>query len=124
MKHLIAMFLLATATASEELPDSWHYITLAAFTSAAVVSLVLLVTALVGRTRLTWFYPATALTLLIGSVALVFCAYVYKIDYVAVGGDGTKASPPIWKALWLPSLPLMISLAATVIYRIRNNKTQ
>jgi uncharacterized membrane protein len=124
MKHLIGMFLLATATASEELPDSWHYITLAAFTSAAVVSLVLLVTALIGRTRLTWFYPAMALTLLAGSVALGFCAYVYKIDNVALRPPGTEGASTIWRALWIPCLPVLVALAATVIYRTRNNQAQ
>ena len=119
MKHFIALFLLATATPSEELPELWIWIAFAAFSFVVVLSFVLLVVASVVRTRISWLYPVAALTLLIESVALGFYAYVYKIDYVAVGFDGTKTSPPIWKALFLPSLPLLATLTAMVIYRIR-----
>ena len=116
--------ILATATASEELPDSWYWIALNAFVSAAVLSVVLLVAAFVVRNRVAWFYPIAATAFLAGSIAFGFSAYVYQIDYVAVGYDGTKASPPIWQALCLPSLPVLSTLAAIVIYRIRISKTR
>lgn len=115
----LTQIIFATATASEELPDSWYYIAFAAFTSAVVLSFVLLVVGIVARTRIPWFYPVAAVALVAGGVGLGFGAYVYKIEYVAVGFDGTKASPPIWQALWLPSLPILASLTAMVIRRIR-----
>lgn len=116
--------ILATVTASEELPDSWHWIAWAAYVSAAVLSVVLLVAAFVVRSRVAWFDPIAATAFLAGSVAFGFCAYVYQIDYVAVGYDGTKASPPIWQALCLPSLPVLFTLTAMTIYRIRMSKTR
>lgn len=119
----LSQTILATATASEELPDSWHWIALIAFVSAAVLSVLLLVASFLVRRRVPWFAPLALFALLAGSLALGFWAYVYKIDYVAVGYDGTKASPPIWQAFSVPSLPVLATLTALVIYRARNNKT-
>ena len=113
--------IVATATASEELPDSWNWIALTAFVSAAVLSVVLLVAALSLRTRKTWFYPVAIFALLAGSFAFGFSAYVYEIDSVALRPPGTEGALTIWQALWVPSLPVIASLTAILLHRARNN---
>lgn len=121
---IMPQIILATVTASEELPDSWHWIALAAFVLAAVFSLVLLVAAFVVQNRVIWFGPTAAFALLAGSLALGFSAYVYKIDDVALRPSGTEGASTIGQSLGIPALPVLASLAALVIYRIRKNKTR
>lgn len=121
---IIPPIILATATASEELPDSWHWIALAAFVSAAVLSVVLLVAAFVVRSRVAWFYPIAATAFLAGSLAFGFTAYVYQIDHVALRPPGTEGASTVWQSLGIPALPVLASLTAMTIYRIRMSKTR
>jgi hypothetical protein len=116
--------ILATVTASDELPELWNHVALGAFLLGALLSLMLLIASIVVRARRGWFHPCLILAFCASGFALAFFAYVYKIDYVAVGYDGTEASLPIWQALWVPSLPLLTSLIALVTYRIRNNNAE
>ena len=115
MKYL----LLATATASDEVSEWWYQIAFGSFVIGTVLCLILLTTAIIARRRNRWFSPAAVVALLLGLLSMGFGVYLYAIDYVAVGGDGTKASGPIWQALWVPSLPVLLTIAAIVIYRLR-----
>lgn len=111
--------ILATVSASEELPDAWGQMALIAFLIASVLACLAFVDSCLSRRRAAWFYPASISAILLGAVAVAFAAHVYTIDFVAVDTDGTKASPPIWQALAVPSLPILISLAALAIYHKR-----
>lgn len=51
---------------------------------------------------------------------LTFSAYLYHIDYVAVGGDGTAASGPLWRALLFPFLPVLASIFALAVCHFRS----
>lgn len=46
---------------------------------------------------------------------LLFALHVYHIDYVAIGIDGTPASPPVLSALAVPSIPLILCVTAGTI---------
>ena len=111
--------ILATVSASEDLPDAWGQTALIAFLVASVLACLTFVYSCLPRRRAAWFYPTSISALLLGAVAVAFAAHVYSIDFVAVDTDGTKASPPIWQALALPCLPILVSLAALAIYHKR-----
>lgn len=109
-------FVLATVSASDELPKVWSKFALAAFLVGSLLACVVLVSSLVLRRRSAWFLPMVWAAMLLASGALAFAAHVYRIDYHPVEIDGTKASPPVWQALALPSLPLLASAAALALY--------
>jgi|GEM_PF-3279437 hypothetical protein len=110
---------LATVSASDELPEIWWQLAFAAFILGSLLACVVLVTSLATRRRSAWFLPTTFAAMIFGFAALAFAAHVYRIDYNAVEIDGTKASPPFWQALAFPSLPIVVSLAAFALYRRR-----
>ncbi len=58
-----------------------------------------------------------------GLVSWLYAAYVYRIDYVAVEMDGTKASLPFWQEIAVPSLPILASMVALAVYQIRSPRT-
>jgi len=115
--------ILATATASEELPDSWHWIALVAFVSAAVLSVALLVTAFLSRRRVLWFYTVATVAFLAGGLAFTFLAYVYVIDGVARRPAGTEGASTVWQSFSVPSLPVFATLTALIIYRAAKNRS-
>lgn len=45
---------------------------------------------------------------LIGLLPLFWSLHLYQLDYVPFEQDGTPASPPIWKELAIPILPVLI----------------
>ena len=62
-----------------------------------------------------------------GAIALIpflFALNVYRIDFVAVGGDGTPASAPLPLAMALPLLPFLVCLLAGVIAQIRRRNSE
>jgi hypothetical protein len=111
--------ILATVSASDELPEVWWKVAFGAFIIACLLSLAVLVHSLITRRRSRWFIPATIASMTFGSVAWLFAAHVYRIDYVAVEMDGTKASPPFLQAQAVPSLPILAALAALAVYKRR-----
>jgi hypothetical protein len=114
---------LATVSASDELPETWWQFAFAAFILGSLLACVVLVTSLVARRRSTWFLPTAFVAMIFGLAGLAFAAHVYRIDYNPVEIDGTKASPPFWQTLAIPSLPIMATLAAFAIYQRRLSRT-
>ena len=110
---------LATVTASDELPEIWWQCAFAAFILGCLLTCVVLVTSLVARRRSAWFLPTAFAGMIFGLAGLAFASRVYWIDYRAVEIDGTKASPPFWQALAVPSLPILATIAALTVYRRR-----
>ena len=107
---------LGTVTASDELPEIWGQCAFASFILGCLLACVLLVTSVTVRRRSAWFIPTTFAAVTLGLAGLAFAAHVYRIDYQAVEIDGTKASPPFWQAMALPSIPVLASLAALAIH--------
>jgi len=115
--------ILATVSASDELPEVWWKLASGAFIIACLLSLAVLVRSLVTRRRSRWFIPVTISSMTFGAVAWLFAAHVYRIDYVAFEMDGTKASPPFLQAQAVPSLPILAALAALAVYQRRLSLT-
>lgn len=109
----------ATVSASDDLPESWWQFAFAAFLVGSLLACVVFVASLVARRRAAWFLPTAFAAVIFGLAALSFAAHVYRIDYNPVEMDGTKASPPLWQALAIPSLPIMATLAAFAIHHRR-----
>ena len=114
--------ILATAFRSEEISEIWYWIAWLGL----VLSVVLAVSSLVlsflprGNQRLAIWNPVIG-----GLIALyppLFVLHIYRIDYIAVGCDGTRASPPLISVLVWPSLPLMVCLLAIFIACVRLNR--
>jgi hypothetical protein len=101
------MLYLATPCASDEI-GSWVYGLVFGCSVASailvVAALMLLIFEKAGVRRI-----ATASGCL-SFVPFCFTAYVHEIDFVAVAGDGTAASGPLWESLLLPGIPLFASL--------------
>jgi hypothetical protein len=106
---------LATVSASDELPEIWWQFAFGAFIIGSLLACVVVVNSIVARRRSTWFLPTTFAAMIFGLAGLAFAAHVYRIDYNPVEIDGTKASPPFWQALAVPSLPIIASLAAFAV---------
>lgn len=107
---------LATVSASDELPEIWWQFAFAAFILGCLLACVALVASVITRRRSTWFLPTMFAAMIFGLAGLAFAAHVYRIDYDPVEIDGTKASAPFWQALAVPSLPIIASLAALAVY--------
>ena len=109
----------ATVTASEELPDELGWVALVCFCVAAVLgfgSLVIRLFSPLGRRVGRGFALGSFIC---GLYPLLFWAYIYHIDYVAVAMDGTEASGPLWKHLWVPSLPVLTGIWVWLSYKNR-----
>jgi hypothetical protein len=115
--------ILAAASASDELSEAWWEFAFGAFIIACLLSLAVVVRSLVTRRRSRWFMPATIASMTLGSIAWLFAAHVYRIDYVAVEMDGTKASPSFLQAQAVPGIPILASLAALAVYQRRLSRT-
>ena len=114
---------LATVSASDELPEIWWQFAFAAFILGSLLACVVLVTSVVTRRRSAWFLPTTFAAIIFGLAGLAFAAHVYRIDYNPVEIDGTKASPPFGQVMAVPSLPIIASLAAFAVYHRRLSPT-
>ena len=101
------MLYLATTCASEEI-DEWVFeLAFGCWIVSAILVVVALGLLIFGKAGVRRLAAAGAG---LGFFPFCFAAYVYEIDYVAVGGDGTPASGPLWEALLVPGLPLLASL--------------
>lgn len=116
-------YVLATVSASDDLPEVWWQFAFAAFILGSLLACVVLVTSVFTRRRSAWFLPTTFAAMIFGLAGLAFAAHFYRIDYNPVGIDGTKASPPFWQALAIPSLPVVASLVALAVHHRRLSPT-
>jgi hypothetical protein len=112
------MLLLATTRPSEEVDHELFMVAGAMYCSACLVGVLALIFAFTLRR-----YPGVVLilsflTFALGIFPFVFGSYIYHIDYIAVGRDGTRASPPFWRALWILALPLFAGLTLTLLSAI------
>ena len=116
-------YVIATVSASDELPEIWWQFAFAAFILGSLLALFALVNSVVTHRRSAWFLPTTFAAMIFGLAGLAFAAHVYRIDYNPVEIDGTKASPLFWQELAVPSLPIIASLAAFAVYHRRLSPT-
>ena len=101
------MWVLATVGASDGIdPWVWESATVCLVASAilAFVALELLVL------WKAWVRRIAFVSICLSAFPFFLSAYVHQIDFVAVGGDGTPASGPLWKAVLLPAIPLLASM--------------
>ncbi len=101
-------FLLATVSASDELPNGWRVVSLVCFVAAAVLCLFSSIVRLFFKNGRQIGLAGALGAVVLGLIPLLFSAYVYYIDYMPVAQDGTDASGPVWKALGVPALPVFI----------------
>jgi len=117
--------IIATASASDEIdPWVWSVVWLG-FILAAVLAFSALVSSIAASGRApvpTLLSVAAGLTSLI---PIAFAYHLYRIDFVAVDRDGTRASGPLWRALAWPAAPLLVALLAgsIMIFRQRRHIT-
>ena len=111
------MILLATATASDGVAPVWWHVALGCFVISAVLALITLGASLFSRNahHRPWLRLVAIAAIVLSLLPLGFCAYIHHIDFVEVGGDGTRASGPLWEALIFPSLPVIVSLLGMLI---------
>ena len=108
---------LGTAYPSDGTPDELH----AAFWVIYAIVAVIAFIGIVMRMQTGW-KPGTernlAITvILIGSIPLGWHLHIYRIDFVPYYQDGTKASPPIWKAMAIPVLPFLCGWCLLLLKR-------
>lgn len=103
----LAVFL-ATAAASDKVDKTLF---MAAFGCFAISGFLVLITASLLLFVQTWNRVAQRLAclgLVLGLFVLAVAAYVHSIDFQPVANDGTQASPPLWLAILVPSLPVIV----------------
>ncbi len=120
------MTLIATVTASDEIAEIWWLVAWAGFIVPAILGLGALVLTAVSRRNRILAMRIAAIGGLVSLIPILFTLHVYRIDFVAVGGDGTPASPPLLSVMALPLTPLIVCLVAgSIVYvRRRNPITQ
>ncbi len=107
--------LLATVSNSDGIPEVWYWIAwvgLILSVILAVLSLILRVIPRGNKLLALWFAMVGCF---ISLYPVLFVLHIYRIDYIAVGGDGTSASPPLISVLIWPLLPFIGCLLAAVI---------
>ncbi len=119
------MTLIATATASEGINEIWWLIAWAGLVLSYVLGIVTLMMSVIsqGRSVLTIWLAVTGVA--VSLLPILFALHIYRIDFVAVGGDGTPASPPILSVMIWPLLPFVICLiAGGIAYACRKSPTK
>ena len=116
------MFLLATARPSDTVDHELFVVAAVLFYPACVTALLALIFTCAVRK-----HPRTALlfsflTFILAIFPFAFWSHIYHIDYVEVGTDGTRPSPPYWRALWLPAFVLFTGAILTVISTVAERK--
>lgn len=107
----------ATASPPEEVARVWWLTSWSCFILAPIVTLLAFGASQVARTS-PWLSKVRLLAGLAIAASLVplgFSAYIYHIDFIAVGEDGKAASEPLWKTLIAPSHPVVASWSAMMI---------
>ncbi len=112
------MTLLATAYPSDGTPKELH----AAFWVIYAVAAIAAFIGIVMRMQKGW-PPGTERKLaiaviLIGVAPLAWHLHIYRLDYVPYYQDGTRASPPIWRAMAIPVLPFLCG-CFLLLFRLR-----
>lgn len=102
--------LLATVSPSDEIDEIFWWAALICFLLAVVLAVTVWLGGWLAPRRRDWWKGLAVAAILLSLYPIAFMAYIHHIDYVPVEVDGTKASGPLWKALLLPCLPLMLSL--------------
>lgn len=115
--------LLATCTASEELPRWMSQVAIIALLGAALFAVAALFLAYFSPCRVTLAKVCSLLALTVGAYPFCFAWYVHYIDFVPIAMDGTPASPPLIQTLAIPALPIFIGLAAILLRSKRPCKT-
>ena len=109
------MSLLACTSPSDAIDPEVFTVAIVLFCSSCLVGLLALVSKFTLRKHLDIFLALSILTLVLAIFPFLFGSHIYSVDYVAVGRDGTKASPPFWKVLWVPALPIFIGSTLTAL---------
>lgn len=107
--------ILATVSPSDGIDDFFYKAVLICFVLAALPAFTAWLGGWLapGRSRLCKGVAVAAI--LLSLYPICFATYIHHIDYAPVEIDGTKASGPLWKRLWLPCVPLVMG----VIYLVR-----
>ena len=113
---------LATAYPSEIPSDGLH----AAFWMVYTISAVAVLIGIIMKVQQGWS-PAiekkvAMAAILTGIVPLAWHLHLYRIDYVPYDQDGTRASPPIWRAIAIPALPVLCGCCLLLLKRRRQPK--
>lgn len=118
------MLLLATTRPSDGIDHEVYVVAAVLFYSACFIGLLALIFTFTLRKYPRIVLTFSFLTLILAIFPFAFWSYIYHIDYVEVGGDGTRPSPPFWKALWLPALLLITGATLTVSSAITAPQTR
>ena len=120
-KHAM-LTLIATASASDEIdPWVWSVVWLG-FALAAVMAFSALVSSINGGGRASVPILLSIAAGLISLIPIAFAYHIYRIDFVAVDGDGTRAPGPLWRALAWPAAPLLVAFLAVSITIFRQRR--
>lgn len=121
----LTVLIFATTSASDEVAPIWWQVAWYCFIFGSVVALFALGASLFSRTAHRALRPRlmAGIAILFSVFPLGFDAYIHHIDFVEVGGDGTRASGPLWRAILFPLLPVMVALLAIGIASVRQRLT-
>jgi glucan phosphoethanolaminetransferase (alkaline phosphatase superfamily) len=110
--------MLASVSPSDELLPDWYltflFVCFGFASGSALLAVLIRLFWKSQRWISTWLGLAA---FVVGWFPVLLSAHIYHIDFVAVRRDGTKASGPLWKALWLPCLPLVLGLFVMLFHK-------
>lgn len=106
------MTLIATATASEGIDKIWWLIAWAGLILSFVLGIVTLTMSVISRGSRVLAIWLAVTGAAVSLFPILFALHIYRIDFVAVGGDGTSPSPPILSVMICPVLSFFICLIA------------
>lgn len=109
------MSLLATTSPSDAIDPEVFTVAIVLFYSACLIGLLALISKFAFRKHPDILLALSILTIVLAIFPFLLGSHIYSIDYVAAGRDGTKASPPFWKVLWVPALPIFVGSTLTVL---------
>lgn len=113
------MTLIATVRASDEIDQIWWIVSWVALILPLILGGIALTLSFVGRGSRSLALWSAVIGGLISLFPILFALHIYRIDFVAVGGDGTKASPPLLSAMGLSLLPLVFCVVVVGVVFVR-----